>query len=539
MLSIHSFNQWYKFLFTISAMLMVCSLLGCGGGVLKFAAGAKVSVDVKENTSSTVWKASVSLEGPGNLSGLSYSLSGPDQDKFFISSATGEVSFREMADYEHPTDADLDNEYRLIIEARANNQRVEQDVTVRIENAVIPKIQLIKPLLNENLGNKTDVQISAVARLYDAESNSPLNFSSVNLNGLALVQDANNPQLFHGEITVPAAGMEVSLEGKYDQGQKIQVSGKLFNKLDAVSPDYVAINPSSYLFFLDRTDGSVGKLPLDNKISYRYIQHSLFTTLQPVFDFNSLYQTVYTTVDKGQGITELYAFPIGSATPNYFSAGCTSDKILSIAYDSLNKRILVVTQNSGQASADYKVLALALDESTGFVNNDTPGHCSRKIEGPVVGALSLEMIKGAFKQLAFHRLSGTFVVADERVQAGQIITMVQGFSETGEKRFQATVGPDISNITINNAMGIIYVAENHSSVDGKIKTINVATGEVKDLLDSLGGNLIGAYSDIRIDNPNQLLYIADAVSDDFFVVNLKNNTLTNLQVKRIPDVVSD
>ncbi len=523
----------------IFAFLFLCSLTGCDGGSLKFTAGENAALKINENTSGIVWKAQVALQGSGNITGLNYRISGPDQDKFVINAATGELSLREAADYEQPMDADRDNQYRLNIEARANNQTIVQNLIVQITDVFTPKIQLISPRLNENLANKTDVQVNVLVRLFDAERNGPLDAGAASLNGQALIQDADNPQLFRGEFTLPAAGMDLMLEGRYADGQLLRLNGKLFNKLDAVSPDYVAINPSSYLFFLDRTDGSVGKLPLDNKISYRYIQHSLFTTLQPVFDFNSLYQTVYTTVDKGQGITELYAFPIGSVTPNYFSAGCTSDKILSIAYDGLNKRILVVTQNSGQSSADYKILAIALDESKGFVNSDTPGHCSRKIEGPVVGTLSPEIIKGAFKQLAFHRLSGTFVVADERMQAGQLITVVQGFSETGEKRFEATVGPDISNMTINNAMGIIYVAENHSSVDGTIKTINVATGEVKDLLSTLGDNYLGAYSDIRIDNPNQLLYIADAVSDDFFVVNLATNTLTNLHAKRIPDVVSD
>lgn len=142
------------------------------------------------------------------------------------------------------------------------------------------------------------------------------------------------------------------------------------------------------------------------------------------------------------------------------------------------------------------------------------------------------IVKGKFKQFAFHRVSGTFVVADERVYAGQTITVLQGFSEAGEKRFEAKVGPDISNITINNPKGIIYVVENHSSVDGKIKAIEVATGKVSDLLPAGENNYIGAYSEIRIDNVNQLLYIADAVSDAFFVVDLVSNSLNNLGAQR-------
>ena len=46
--------------------------------------------------------------------------------------------------------------------------------------------------------------------------------------------------------------------------------------------------------------------------------------------------------------------------------------------------------------------------------------------------------------------------ADERIINNQPVTVVQGFSETGEKRFEAQVGPDISNLAVNQSEGIIY-----------------------------------------------------------------------------------
>lgn len=523
----------------IPTALLLCSLAGCGGGVLKFTAGADASLRVQENTAGTVWKAQVTLDGPGSLAGLNYTLGGLDQDRFLINTVTGDVSFREAADYEQPMDLNKDNEYRLSIVARANNQTAEQQLVISVENSTLPKIQLVTPRLNENLAQKTDTQVNALVRLYDAESDSTLDSGSVYVNGRALLQDANNPQLFRGEITVPAAGMDIRVQGTYGSRQTVSVQGKLFNKLSAVSPDYFGVNPGQYLFYLDRADSSVSKLPLDTATSFRYIQNYLFLNANPIADFNSLYQTVYTVVESDVGRQELYAFNVDTASPKYYSAGCTADKILSIHYDGLNKRVLLVTQAAAQSNSGYTILSLAVSESEGFVNSDKRGDCNKTMQPVTVSTLSTELIKGKFKQLVFHRLSGTYVVADERMQAGRAVTVLQGFSEAGEKRFEAIVGPDISNITINNPMGIIYVAEHHSSAEGKIKAINVANGEVSDLLTTLGDNYLGAYSDIRIDNPNQLLYIADAVSDDYFVVNLATNTLTNLHAKRIPDVVSD
>ena len=90
------------------------------------------------------------------------------------------------------------------------------------------------------------------------------------------------------------------------------------------------------------------------------------------------------------------------------------------------------------------------------------------------------------------------------------------------------LGADPSNIAINNTAGIIYVAEQHSSAAGKIKAIDINTGRVSDLVQSISGNPPGSYTQLRIDNVNKKLYIADAVSDAFFVVDLTTNSLSEL-----------
>ena len=46
-------------------------------------------------------------------------------------------------------------------------------------------------------------------------------------------------------------------------------------------------------------------------------------------------------------------------------------------------------------------------------------------------------------------------------------------------------------------------------------------------------NEIGAYSDLRMDNPNKLLYIADAVSDSLFKIDLQAKILNSIEYTKI------
>ncbi len=522
-----------KALFSSCFTFALCALAGCNGGVLKFTAGASASVLVPENTDGKVWQASLVLDGPGSLTGVSYMLSGPDQDKFSINTSTGDILLREAADFEQPADADKNNEYRVNIEASANNQTVTQSLQVQVTDVSLPKVELIQPKLNENIAKGADFTAQVVVRLYDAESNQTLSAGSVHFNGQPLLQDAANGQLFKGDVEVPAAGIDVLLEGAFAGAHRVSAKGKFFNIKSAISPVNFGVVPGKYIFYLDNSDSSVSKLNLKTALSNRYVRDERMPSSAPVFDFNSSHQAVYTILDAGGGVTALSGFLVGQSTPGAVTAGCTQDSILNITFDGLNKRILIVTQDDKSASGEYNVLSLAADEKTALVNAYSNMDCRYgEFKKNSVWRMSSDIVKGKFKQFAFHRVSGTFVVADERVYAGQTITVLQGFSEAGEKRFEAKVGPDISNITINNPKGIIYVAENRSSVDGKIKAIEVATGKVSDLLPAGENNYIGAYSEIRIDNVNQLLYIADAVSDAFFVVDLVSNSLNNLGAQR-------
>ena len=248
MYSLRPLPARYKTLFSSCFTFSLCLLAGCSGGVLKFTAGAVATIDIAENSDGKVWQASVTLDGAGSISGLSFKLGGPDSDKFSINATSGEVYLREAVDYEQPEDADKNNEYQVTIEATANNQVVEQNLRVHITDVSLPKVEMVQPKLNENLAKGIDIDVQSVVRLYDAESNQALNAGSVYLNGQPLQQSSTNPQEFTGAVIVPAAGMDVLLEGKFDSAHSVAAHGKIFNKSSAVSPVNFGVVPGAYLF---------------------------------------------------------------------------------------------------------------------------------------------------------------------------------------------------------------------------------------------------------------------------------------------------
>ena len=58
--------------------------------------------------------------------------------------------------------------------------------------------------------------------------------------------------------------------------------------------------------------------------------------------------------------------------------------------------------------------------------------------------------KARLSTFNYHRASKTYIFADERTLAGKTSTTIQGFNEDGSKRFETVVGPDISNLAVNN-----------------------------------------------------------------------------------------
>ena len=108
------------------------SLLDDTGSAPTFAQ-ASASINVDENTASTVYTAQASDVDPGDT--LTYSISGADHQLFTIDPSSGDLSFISAPDYENPADSGADNIYDLAITATdAIGKQAQQSLTISVNN---------------------------------------------------------------------------------------------------------------------------------------------------------------------------------------------------------------------------------------------------------------------------------------------------------------------------------------------------------------------------------------------------------------------
>ena len=94
---------------------------------------ASVSINVDENSASTIYTAQATDVDPGDT--LTYSISGTDSSLFAIDSSSGELSFNTAPDYENPSDSGADNTYDLAITATDSiGKQASQSLTITINN---------------------------------------------------------------------------------------------------------------------------------------------------------------------------------------------------------------------------------------------------------------------------------------------------------------------------------------------------------------------------------------------------------------------
>lgn len=512
----------------LSGLLWIAFACGCMDATIHFDAGTLGKISVQENTRASAWQATARVGD--SRSGLRYKLAGTDAQIFSIDQTTGEVFFKTAPDFEQPLDADKNNEYRIEVEASHNGQVAVQTVFITVNNVFNPQLELVSPKMYENIGDGTEKQVAIQVQFIDAESRTPLDGDSVVVNATRLQRDAKNPQLWNGTLTVPEGGLAFKMYGTFEGDIAISSSGEVLNKAHAISPTNLLVNPSTYLVTYDAQLGQVGKLNLQKLTWDYYVVSHVLKNTPGVFDFNSGQQFFYALVDQ-----RLYAVNITRAVPEGYLAGCfadTSFRPLSLVYDLRQKRILLLSQQAVNGAQQLRVIALATDDTVGLVDARERIETCFTPTYSTVWELPSSLLPGTFKHFNLHRESRTLIFADERFINNQPVTVVQGFSETGEKRFEAQVGPDSSNLAVNQAEGIIYLAERHSSAAGKIKTINISTGEVGDLQLNYRANQIGAYTDLRMDNPNKILYIADDVSDSLFKIELGTKILSTIEYTR-------
>ena len=94
---------------------------------------ANVSINVDENSASTVYTAQATDVDPGDI--LTYSISGTDSSHFTIDPSSGDLSFNSAPNYEQPTDSGANNTYELSIAATdAIGKQASQSLTITVNN---------------------------------------------------------------------------------------------------------------------------------------------------------------------------------------------------------------------------------------------------------------------------------------------------------------------------------------------------------------------------------------------------------------------
>ena len=94
---------------------------------------ANATLAMAENNASSLFVLAGDTDGNATLS---YSLSGPDADKFIINAATGELSLKQPADHENPDDANGDGIYQVIITASDGHASATRNLSIAVTNVM-------------------------------------------------------------------------------------------------------------------------------------------------------------------------------------------------------------------------------------------------------------------------------------------------------------------------------------------------------------------------------------------------------------------
>ena len=397
------------------------------------------------------------------------------------------------------------------------------------------------------MGSGASVDLDVVVQLADELSGASLYGASVTVEGEAFKQDAADPLLWKGKLTVPKDGITFEIIVETIDKNIFTKTVTYFNKTGALKPLVMGINPGNYILTYDPVAHRIAKVDLINFSWKEYIQNSALTGTDILFDFNSSYQHAYTMVDGSDANNKrLVAAGVVDGFPPIFFAGSVNNPV-NIQYDGKNKRVLVLRKT---AENPDKFIAIGVATGNGkaddaiyggFANGKSEANSFDLITDDLAWDVPLGTTKGPLKAFAFYRNGNMFLIADERIISGVKRTVIQAFSEgsngTAQWKFEVTLGADISNIAINNgnssgaAGGFAYVAENKSSLlAGKLKKIDLAKGEVSDLDETKGNVVVANYSELRFDNINQRLYIGDSVADSIYEVNISTRVMRELPV---------
>ncbi|HEY6529029.1 MAG TPA: cadherin repeat domain-containing protein [Cellvibrionaceae bacterium] len=503
------------------SLIIAAALTGCSGAGTGVTFNTTIArAEVNENVASVFWTAKA--QAGANNSQIKYSISGLDAGAFNFNATTGALSFKAAPDFERPTDSDANNEYIVNFTAQVGQSSAEQTLRVIVKDVSQPTLSLISPKANANVGQGVPIDVEATVKVDDKESNGPLNSGSVTINGVKLAKDPTDPTIWKGFVPVLGGVTDIEVAVVTADNIILKETAKWTNSPGALKPQFMALVPGGYLATIDSTHHFMAKIFLSGMPQWvEYAGNDELFSPFTLFDFNSKYQTTYFAGQDQQ----LLGASIASAVPRMYYGG-TIKGLVGLTYDSSANRLLVITQAT--QNNQFAIAAVGLSATQGFTNAKTSATRNAAAQTTPVWSVPANVVQGKFKYLSFHRASKTYILSDERTVSGLAQTIVQGFSENGQKRFEASIGADSSVIAVDEAASLAYIAEKSSTKDAKLKAINITNGDVSDLLDSQGERTIGGFSDLRMDNVNKKLYVGDAISDVIYVVDLAAKSLNEL-----------
>ncbi len=530
-----SFNTLVTHALKITALALSIGLVGCDGGAIVFDEGSNAHKEIDENTSGMVWSAKARIGNLANPGKLVYELKGVDADAFLINSATGEVSFKNPADFEQPLDADKNNEYLFSVEAKVDGKSALQQVSLRVNNVAQPVVELIKPQPFENVGTGDPVVVETLVKFYDAESNTPVVDGNITLNSMPMEAAGEDAKIWKSKIAVAEGGIDLDISASESNLGAINRKERIFNKRNAANVSFLWAVQGDWMMVAGEGLDSNTSYNLSTKRMYTpgYVMLNdegiswikTFKCRPNAFGCYTLSWGEFSSLEDRDGL--IAHFDYGSFGPTYaefivhmLPTVAQQEKRIDLALDDAHSRMVFVSETPNEFSLSTVDIAA--------IWGDRPGSPLFK--------LPRSTFSSGFKQFEVHGRSNTFIFTELRVINGIAHHYIRGFDEAGVQRFDVRLGADISNLVVDEMAGLIYVADNNKTYRARLLSIDVANGQVRELLDIKSEVPHGAYTGLTIDQISNRLYIGDSVSDAIYYIDLAKKVMQELQYDYNPPI---
>jgi hypothetical protein len=201
------------------------------------------SIAVPENSIDTGYIASAEDE---NGDPITFGLSGgADQALFKIDPFSGMLSFNKGRDFEHPADADMNNEYMVQISANdGNGGTAIHDVVVSITNVDRQLVvQVSYPTPNADFGGNVS-QTTVTGNIVDLEGGvvGLDDVDWINVNGFSATQFLDNPGRWSVNIPVASPEHTINVLAQWSDGLTENVSFNVNNRILITDPESIDID---------------------------------------------------------------------------------------------------------------------------------------------------------------------------------------------------------------------------------------------------------------------------------------------------------